>query len=256
MIPKSKQIIDEAVDVEQGVRHWAEHYRSAAKWQVGDKRREDAEPRWPAIVALLGCVGLFAVLPKYLSFGPPWLPAAVVVFLLVPTVFTHMRGHHKFNRIFGLTIACIETFFLVASLVKLIHSMVTPLSHVHTESPERLLLSAGALWFTNVLIFALWYWHLDAGGPNLRDMRGGHCHGSFLFPQMTMNDQSLAESGQENWFPGFVDYLFLSFNTSTALSPADTAVLSSWAKLLMMVQASISLTVVAVLAARAINTLS
>jgi hypothetical protein len=87
-------------------------------------------------------------------------------------------------------------------------------------------------------------------------MRGGHCHGSFLFPQMTMNDQSLAESGQENWFPGFVDYLFLSFNTSTALSPADTAVLSSWAKLLMMVQASISLTVVAVLAARAINTLS
>ena len=255
MIPKSKQEVEEETP-QKGRRNWGEHFRHTAAWQGYEKIRDDAEPRWPAIVALLGGVGLFAVLPKYLSFGPRWLPAILVSALLVPTVFTHLRGHFNINRVLGLSIAAVETFFMVASLLKLIHSMVTPHSQLHTETPERLLLSSGALWLTNVLVFALWYWHLDAGGPNERDTRGGHCHGSFLFPQMTMNDQSLAEANQENWFPGFVDYLFLAFNTSTALSPADTAVLSRWAKLLMMVQAAISLTVIAVLAARAINTLS
>jgi len=218
--------------------------------------RDDPEPRWPAIVALVGGAGLFGILPQNLSFGHSWLPAAVVGVLLVPTLLTHLRGHHTVNRVLGLTVAGVETFFMVASLLKLIGSLVDPRLMAHKESPERLLISAGALWLTNVLVFALWYWHLDAGGPNERDQRPGHCHGSFLFPQMTMSEERLAESGQAGWSPGFMDYLFLAFNSSTALSPADTAVLSRWAKLLMMIQAIISLTVIAVLAARAINTLS
>ena len=212
--------------------------------------RDDPEPRWPAVVALLAGGGLFAALPKYLSFGPRWLPAALVGVLIIPTVFAHVKGHHNFNRTLGLLVAAVETFFLLASLIKVVGSL-----EMHKESPVRLLISAGALWLTNVLVFALWYWHLDAGGPNQRDLRPGHCHGSFLFPQMGMTDDKLAESGQNNWTPGFVDYLFLAFNTSTALSPADTAVLSRWAKLLMMVQAVVSLTIIALLAARAINTL-
>jgi hypothetical protein len=218
--------------------------------------QDDTEPRWPALVALVGGAGLFGILPKALSFGPRWLPAAIVGFLLVPTVLTHLRGHHNINRVLGLTVAGVETFFMVASLLKLIGSLVDPHLAIHKESPERLLISAGALWLTNVLVFALWYWHLDAGGPIERDQRPGHCHGSFLFPQMTMSEERLAESGQAGWSPGFMDYLFLAFNSSTALSPADTAVLSRWAKLLMMIQATISLTVIAILAARAINTLS
>jgi len=217
---------------------------------------DDTEPRWPAIVALVGGAGLFGILPKALSFGPRWLPAAIVGFLLIPTLLTHLRGHHTVNRVLGLTVAGVETFFMVASLLKLVGSLVDPHLMLHKEPPERLLISAGALWLTNVLVFALWYWHLDAGGPNERDQRPGHCHGSFLFPQMTMSEERLAESGQAGWSPGFVDYLFLAFNSSTALSPADTAVLSRWAKLLMMIQATISLTVIAILAARAINTLS
>ena len=256
MIPKSKQVTAEQDFPQKGRRHWGEHFRQTSLWHSYENMRDDAEPRWPAIVALLGGVGLFGVLPSYLSFGPRWLPAALITALLIPTIFTHIKGHLNINRILGLSIAGIETFFMVASLIKLVHSMLTPHSMMHIESAERLLISDSALWMTNVLVFALWYWHLDAGGPNQRDTRGGHCHGSFLFPQMTMNDQSLAEARQENWFPGFVDYLFLAFNTSTALSPADTAVLSRWAKLLMMVQAAISLIVIAVLAARAINTLN
>ena len=214
------------------------------------------EPRWLAVIGLLGAAGLFAVLPQKLSFGPRWLPLAMIAVLLVPTLAARLRGHHTTNRVLGLIVAGVETFFLVASLLKLVHSLVEPQVGEAILPPVRLLVSAGALWFTNVLVFALWYWHLDAGGPHQRDRAAKYLSDSFLFPQMTMSSHQLADCGLADWSPHFVDYLFLAFNTSTALSPADTAVLSRWAKLLMMVQALISLTVIAVLAARAINTLS
>jgi len=105
------------------------------------------------------------------------------------------------------------------------------------------------------MVFASWYWRLDAGGPNARDLRDKHTSGAFLFPQMTLQPWQLAGEGQQAWKPGFVDYLFLAFNTSTAFSPTDVPVLSRWAKALMMLQSSISLAVVIVLAARAINIL-
>ena len=261
MFPKTERLNDQAdpQPYETGKNgavkpHWSRRMGETVQRRF-QEFRDDAEPRWPAVVALVGGAGLFAVLPQALSFGQRWLPAAIVGVLLVPTLLTHLRGHHTINRVLGLTVAGVETFFLLASLLKLVASLLHP--HLaYKETPERLLVSAAALWLTNVLVFALWYWHLDAGGPNQRDVRPGHCHGSFLFPQMTMSDESLSESGQSRWFPGFVDYLFLAYNTSTALSPADTAVLSRWAKLLMMLQATISLTVIAILAARAINTLS
>ena len=219
-------------------------------------RQDDTEPRWPAIIGLVGAAGLFAVLPHNLSFGPRWLPAAIVGVLLIPALLFRLRGHHTVNRALGLTVAGVETFFLVASLLKLVHSLVEPHVGMHTLPPVRLLISAGSLWLTNVLVFALWYWHLDAGGPHQRGRAGRYVADAFLFPQMTMSDKRLAEAGQSDWSPGFVDYVFLAFNASTALSPADTAVLSRWAKFLMMVQALISLTVIAVIAARAINTLN
>jgi hypothetical protein len=105
------------------------------------------------------------------------------------------------------------------------------------------------LWFTNVLTFALWYLKLDAGGPMGRDEATGPIQSSFLFPQMTKHPPD------EEWSPEFIDYLFIAFNTSTAFSPTDTPVLDAWAKILSMLQALISLTVLAVLAARAINVL-
>ena len=255
MSPKTDHQNAEADAQPHEKNHGLERLQSTVKHGYA-QLQDDTEPRWPAVIALVAGAGLFGVLPQYLSFGPRWLPAVIVVVLLIPTMLTHLRGHHNINRVLGLTIAAVETFFMVASLLKLIGTMVDPHLALHKEPPERLLVSAGALWLTNVLVFALWYWHLDAGGPNERDQRPGHCHGSFLFPQMTMSEERLAEAGQANWSPGFMDYLFLAFNSSTALSPADTAVLSRWAKLLMMVQAIISLTVIAVVAARAINTLS
>ena len=98
---------------------------------------------------------------------------------------------------------------------------------------------------------------LDVGcrWPHRRDLQNSHADGAFLFPQMALDPQLRREMGEEQWRPGFVDYLFLAYNTSTAFSPTDVPVLSRWAKVLMMVQATISLATVAVLAARAVNIL-
>ncbi len=219
---------------------------------------DDPEPRWPALVGLLAAAGLYAALPRALIIGPRWLLLTMVVVLLVPTVLAYRRGHHALNRVLGLIVAGIVTVGMVVSLALLIHALPRYAEAPGVPgglTPQRLLRSAVSLWLTNVLVFALWYWHLDAGGPYQRDLRVRHAEGAFLFPQMTMSAETRAQAGQERWSPGFVDYLFLAFNTSTALSPADTAALSRWAKVLMMVQASISLAIVAFLAARAVNIL-
>ncbi len=210
--------------------------------------RWDPEPRWPALVAVLAVGGIYAALPRYLVFGPRWLFLALVAGLLVPTVVTHVRGHHVLNRLFGFAVTGVVTAGLVASVALLIEELPS-----HKQAPTELLLSAASLWATNVLVFALWYWRLDAGGPHGRDRRLGHPDGAFLFPQMTVDPASFA--GGPAWSPNFVDYLFLAFNTSTAFSPTDVPVLERWAKGLMMLQSVISLTVLALLAARAVNIL-
>ncbi len=109
---------------------------------------------------------------------------------------------------------------------------------------------AALLWVINVATFAVWYWEIDGGGPAQR-RRQEHRSEDFLFPQMNLGDKSARD-----WSPGFLDYLFLAFNTSTAFSPTDTAVLSRRAKVLMMVQALLSLLILAVLVSRAINALA
>lgn len=213
-----------------------------------EKYQKEAEPRWPALVALVAVGGLFATLPKEIAVGPRWLVPAVVFILLVPTVTAHTMGFHKWNIRLGHLVNGIITAAMVWSIALLIRALPA-----HLVSPLELLVSAVSLWISNVLIFALWYWRLDAGGPHQRDQREAHTHGAFLFPQMTLDPETKARYCSANWSPNFADYLFLAFNTSTALSPTDAPVLSRWAKLLMMVQSGISLTTIVVLAARAVN---
>ncbi len=213
---------------------------------------EDPEPRWPAIVAVLCAGGLNYALPHQLIIGPRWLLFAIVSILLVPTVVLHRAGHHRLNTIIGHLIAGIMTGFMIWSIVRLVQALVYG---TYKVQPVDLLHSAVFLWTTNILVFGLWYWRMDAGGPNARDLRVGHPCGSFVFPQMTLQEDFDADRTGKPWAPQFADYLFLAFNTSTALSPTDTAVLSRWAKLLMMLQSAISLTIIVLLAARAVNIL-
>jgi hypothetical protein len=210
----------------------------------------DGEPRWPALVAALAAGGVYEALPPQLEILPAWYFLAAVVALLIPIVIAHSAKWHRASEIAGYLLSLLMTMALMGSVALLVNALPT-----HTLSPAVLLRSAGTLWLSNVLVFALWYWRLDAGGPTARDSRAGHPDGAFLFPQMTLSPEDRARTGNENWSPKFVDYLFLAFNASTALSPTDAPVLSRWAKGLMMLQSSISLTVIAVLAARAVNIL-
>ena len=210
----------------------------------------DVEPRWPAMLALLAVGGLRLALPNFLSAGPGWLVLVIVVVLLIPTVLARRHGNHTLNQVLGYLITSVITLDMTWSLCLLIAALPS-----HQEPPQTLLRSAGVLWITNILVFASWYWRLDAGGPRARELRGVHIDGAFLFPQMTLDREAKKAMGEEAWNPGFVDYLFLAFNTSTAFSPTDVPVLSRWAKLLMMVQALISFATVALLAARAVNIL-
>ena len=214
-------------------------------------RRRNAEPRWPALIASVAIGALYAALPSSLLVaGPRWLLVAMILILLVPTVISHSAGQHSPNQILGYLLNGIVTLAMIWSLVLLIRALPE-----HKIAPPELLQSAAALWIANILIFASWYWRLDGGGPHARALTPGHTDGAFLFPQMTMDPEAKIAAGEHEWEPNFVDYLFLAFNTSTAFSPTDVPVLSRWAKVLMMIQALISLLVLALLAARAVNIL-
>jgi len=204
------------------------------------------EPRWPAFIAMLAASGVYLALPEPLSVGPSWLLLAIMVLLMIPIAISNRRGDYKVTRVLTFTGNALITLAMIASLGLLVQGIPR-----HLESPQALLRSAIALWVTNVLIFALWYWKLDCGGPVRREHRqGSMANNGFLFPQM------MGREGRDSaWTPHFVDYLFLAFNTSTAFSPTDTAVLARWAKLLTMLQSLISLTIIALLAARAVNIL-
>ncbi len=181
-------------------------------------------------------------MPESLTPGPGWLALALATPLTILSAVLHRTAKNALNQIVGYTLLSILTIAVIGALVLLIGALLD-----HMQAAPMLLRSAAALWTANILLFASWYWRLDAGGPNQRELRGQHIEGAFLFPQMTMGDRE--------WMPGFVDYLFLAFNTSTAFSPTDVPALSRWAKGMMMIQSMISLATLALLAARAVNIL-
>jgi len=176
--------------------------------------------------------------------GPDWALFVLMVAILVPITVFHGQRRYVLARTLTFFAAAALTLALIASLALLIDGIL-----LHKDNPAALLRSAAVLWIINVLVFALWYWKLDAGGPLGRDRAPRPLRSSFLFPQMAKQPPDI------NWSPEFLDYLFLAFNTSTAFSPTDTPVLDRWAKALTMLQSLLSLTILAILAARAINVL-
>jgi hypothetical protein len=202
------------------------------------------------MIALLAVGGLRLALPSELSVGPNWLLLVVIGILIAAYLAARQLKQSKLFIFLGYLQLAVVTTDMAWSLGLLLAALPA-----HKQTPLALLRSAAALWVTNIIVFASWYWRLDAGGPHARELRGVHTDGAFLFPQMTLNREAKLEMGEQYWNPGFVDYLFLAFNTSTAFSPTDCPVLSRWAKLLMMVQSLLSFTTVVLLAARAVNIL-
>jgi hypothetical protein len=209
--------------------------------------------RWPAWIALVVVAILYEALPPIFYWGPRGLMISLVVILITPMIITFWRSNMRLSRYFGLSVIILVTIYMIISIIRLIIAVLK--GYI---GPQHLLTSALALWSVNILIFALWYWSLDAGGQTQREAIEGKKITAFLFPQaqMSLMQTSHVSHTIKQWQPHFIDYLFLAFNTSTAFSPTDTPVLSRWAKCMSMVQAIISLTIVIMLAARAVNILN
>jgi Protein of unknown function (DUF1345) len=209
------------------------------------------EPMLTRLTGLLGLLALgalYALLPENVTLGPSWLPLALEVAIIVPMTFVHVARHplsHKRIRLFSIFLLCIVTMALVIGVALMVYLIIA-------ASPQQLrggvlLRTAIILWTANFIVFGLWYWEIDGGGPYQRYM-DGHVATDFMFPQQ-------ADGNSRKWAPLFVDYLFVAFTCATALSPTDTYPLSRLAKLLMMIEALIAVTNLVILAGRAVNIL-
>ena len=208
------------------------------------------EPRWQALLAVLAVGGIYLALPRDLILGPIWLLPTLITVLLIPTVVSHRTGKRYLNRALGIVINGITTLALIGSVILLVRALPS-----HKETPLKLLLSGGLLWLTNVLVFALWYWRLDGGGPTMRHEQKKFGSTSFLFPQMQVPHDERAQFACTGWRPRFVDYLFVAFTQSSTFGPTDAPLLARWAKVLAMIQVFISLSIVILLISRAVGVL-
>jgi uncharacterized membrane protein len=199
-------------------------------------------PSVAALVSILLTGLLYLVLPLNVIIGPNWLLLVVEAVFVVPLIIDILTAwdlSHTARRILVLVPLGISTLALILGVALFILTLPTD-THA-----TNLLRSAALLWVFNILVFALWYWELDGGGPWKRHL-SGHQAADFLFPQ---------QANGKSWAPHFLDYLFVAFTTATALSPADTNPLTRTAKALMMIEAVLSLTLIVVLVARAVNIL-
>lgn len=207
------------------------------------------EPRWAVTAVILVAVALQWVLPHRLTFQPYWVLPVLELLLLVGLIAANPRRvapRTRWLRWLGLALTGVISLANGWAAVRLVAGL---LNHTEGRDAGPLLLTGGGIWLTNVIVFALWYWEWDRGGPLAR-ARGHHQFADFLFVQM----QS-PETAPPDWEPTFLDYLYLSFTNSTAFRPTDVMPLSRWAKMLMMLQSSVSLVTVVLVVARAVNIL-
>lgn len=206
------------------------------------------EPRWPASLAIAVAIGLYVVLPPRLELGPVWLIPALEGVLLVPlTILNPYRRPEEAPRLRAAAIAVIALVNL-ANIVS-VGFLVSALLNGNPVGGRELVYSAVAVWMTNAIVFGLWFWELDRGGPGVRGTRHER-HPDFQFPQM-----ATPAAAPRGWRPKFVDYLYVGFTNATAFSPTDAMPLSPAAKSLMTAEAMVSLITVVVVAARAVNIL-
>jgi len=201
-------------------------------------------------MAVLAIGGIYVALPRNLILGPIWLLPTLILVLLVPTVMSHRTGKRSLNRTLGIFINGITTLALIGSVGLLVRALPS-----HKESPLELLRSGALLWLTNVLVFALWYWRLDGGGPTTRHEEKKFGSTSFLFPQMQIPHDERVQFACTGWRPRFIDYLFVAFTQSSTFGPTDAPLLARWAKVLSMLQIFISLSIVILLISRAVGVL-
>jgi uncharacterized membrane protein len=206
-----------------------------------------AQPRWPASLALLTCVVLYIVLPNRLVIGPRLLIPVLIVLALIPLSLRRHRHPDESPQVRRLTLALIGlvTVANVTSMILLVRRLLD------TSVPQgrALIYSAAAVWLTNVIIYGVWFWEIDRGGPTKRAAGRKDVY-DLQFPQLENPDLAPVD-----WEPKFTDYLYTSFANGTSFAPADAMPLSRRMKVLFVTESMVSFITIAVVAARAVNIL-
>ena len=218
------------------------------------------EPRWHAGIAVLAALILYTRLPPKLTLGPDWVAPLLVFALLIPLqVFGPLgMGSEKMLRVGSITLIAVLNFFNITSVILLINDLVNQHAKHYGPTAHDLLGSGALVWASNVIVFALWFYELDSGGPAERARHEGARSfptADFLFPQMSADDRRIA-CINGHWKPKLLDYVYLSFTNALAFSPTDTMPLSRWSKVLMLIESMISFTTVGLILARSVNILS
>jgi uncharacterized membrane protein len=220
-------------------------------------RQDRPEPRWPVSVAVIAAIVLQRLLPTSLALHPLWLHYGIFGLELAMMVILFAANPIRIERMStpirttSILLILLITAANAASAVFLVHEIVSndlPVTNPQSAAID-LFLSGAAIWGTNVIAFALWYWEFDRGGPVSR------LQGVREFPDLLFTQMSEPELTPPGWGPRFVDYLYFSFTNATAFSPTDVLPLARWAKMTMLVQSALSLVLGVLVIARAVNIL-
>lgn len=207
------------------------------------------EPRVQVTAAIVTAIVLMLALPARVANHPRWVLPGLAALLLVGVFVAksaRVERRSRLLRIASLSLIAVMSLSNAASAARLILDLVRAQG---IRDPTQLLLTGGSIWLTNVIVFGLWYWEFDRGGPVER-AAGTKPYPDFVFPQMTN-----PELAPLDWEPGFVDYLYMSFTNAMAFSATDVMPMTRWAKLTMLTQSLISVITLVLVIARAVNIL-
>ncbi|GGU49469.1 hypothetical protein GCM10010211_12050 [Streptomyces albospinus] len=211
------------------------------------RRVTKGEPRWPSTLAVLVAVALQFQLPERLAIHPEWLLPTLETALLIALVAANPYRIERASKLYRWAGLVLIAMISAANGWSAVHLVMGLVRGTEGNDAGPLLATGGSIWLTNVIVFALWYWEWDRGGPVAR-IHAVRTYTDFLFPQM-----QTPELAPEHWEPQFPDYLYLSFTNATAFSPTDVMPLTRWAKMLMLLQSAVSLLTVVLVVARAVN---
>ena len=211
------------------------------------RRVTQGEHRLPVAIAVCVAIALQMLLPNHLVIHPSWLLPALEGALLVGLIAANPRRISRTSTTLRTASGALIALISVANAWSTAELVIGLINGTEGENAGVILARGASIYITNIIVFSLWYWEWDRGGPVAR-ATAPRPYTDFLFPQMTQPDLT-----SPDWEPTYIDYLYLSFTNATAFSPTDVMPLARWAKILMLVQAAVALLTLAMVIARAVN---